>query len=88
MYLAQDRSDIQVAVKEFCRAMSNPTVGDEKNMKVLARYLVGNPRVKKVFGYQEALHIEEGLADQYGLFRTGTMIQMRLHSAGDVQEIY
>ena len=39
-YLSQDRSDIQFAVKELCRSMSNPTEGDWTALKRLGRYLV------------------------------------------------
>ena len=39
-YLCQDRSDIQFAVKELCRAMSEPTQGDWMALKRLGRYLI------------------------------------------------
>merc|ERR1711873_57450 len=39
-YLAQDRSDIQYAVKELCRNMSCPPRGDWKTLKRLSRYLL------------------------------------------------
>ena len=43
-YLALDRPDIQYAVKEIARRMSQPTGEDWKLLKRLARYLVGAPR--------------------------------------------
>ena len=51
-YLAQDRIDIQFAVKEMCRFMSAPKVEHWSQLKRLARYLKGCPRVKCLFGYQ------------------------------------
>merc|ERR1711911_187427 len=52
-YLAQDRTDIQFAVKELSRSMSAPTEGDWMSLKRLGRYLVGKTRVKVQFRYQE-----------------------------------
>ena len=52
-YLAQDRIDIQYAVKELSRAMAAPTVGDWKKLKRLGRYLVGKPRVVTSYPWQE-----------------------------------
>ena len=48
-YMAQDRTDVQFAVKELCRSMSNPTVGDWTALKRLGRYLVDKTRVKVRF---------------------------------------
>ena len=45
-YLAQDRTDIQFAVKELSRSMSAPTEGDWMALKRLGRYLVNKTRVK------------------------------------------
>ena len=44
-YLSQDRSDIQYAVKELSRGMSQPTLGDWQGLKRLGRYLVNKERV-------------------------------------------
>merc|ERR1711973_531261 len=52
-YLAQDRTDIQYAVKELSRSMSKPTEGDWAALKRLGRYLVGKTRMKVLFKYQE-----------------------------------
>ena len=48
-YLSQDRGDIKYAVKELSRRMAKPRVKDIEQMKKLARYLKGNPRVIQVF---------------------------------------
>jgi len=50
LYLAQDRSDIQFAVKELSRQMSQPTKRYWKALVRLGRYLIGKPRV--VLDYQ------------------------------------
>merc|ERR1711873_342837 len=51
-YLAQDRSDIQYAVKELCRNMSCPTRGDWKVLKRLSRYLLDKVRARTLYKYQ------------------------------------
>ena len=51
-YLAQDRTDIQFAVKELSRGMSNPTARDLRRAKRLGRYLIGKPRVVNKYNYQ------------------------------------
>ena len=43
--LGQDRHDIQYAVKEACREMSQPFRGGMKKLKKIARYLAGVPEV-------------------------------------------
>ena len=52
LYLSQDRSDIQYAVKELSRYMSKPRKSDQERLKKLGRYLAGRPRVRTLFGYQ------------------------------------
>jgi hypothetical protein len=52
-YLAQDRPDIQFAMKEICRSMSSPTVNDWPSVKRLARYLLGAPRMVVKYGFQK-----------------------------------
>ena len=52
--MAQDRTDVQFAVKELCRSMSNPTVGDWAALKRLGRYLVDKTRVRIKLPYQES----------------------------------
>ena len=51
-YLAQDRSDIQFAIKELSRSMANPTTGDMIRLKRLARYLKGSPRLVMNYPWQ------------------------------------
>ncbi len=62
-YLALDRPDIQYAVKELCRAMAKPTVGDRRKMKRLARYLVGRPRVVTKYDFQDKVEQVDGFTD-------------------------
>ena len=51
-YLAQDRPDIQYAVKEAARRMSKPTTGDWGLLKRIGRYLLGAPRALQTFRWQ------------------------------------
>ena len=51
-YMCQDRSDVQFAVKELCRSMSDPSEADWLMLKRLARYLIGRTRVVLKYGYQ------------------------------------
>ena len=51
-YLAQDRCDIQYAVKELSRSMSKPTKGCWDKLKRLGRYLIGKSRSVQMFPYQ------------------------------------
>ena len=52
-YLAQDRSDIQFAVKELSRKMSSPDEDDWPRVKRFAQYLVHTPRIVVKFNYQK-----------------------------------
>ena len=54
VYLSQDRSDIQYAVKELSRQMSKPSRADVEKLKHLARYLIGRERAVIHFDYQSA----------------------------------
>ena len=54
-YLCQDRSDIQFAVKELCRTMSEPTHGNWTALKRLGRCLIGRTRMVNTFQYQSQL---------------------------------
>ncbi len=62
-YLAADRMDIQYAVKEVCKAMSCPTVGDRRKLKRLARYLLGKPRLVSRYDWQERPDELTGFSD-------------------------
>jgi hypothetical protein len=55
-YLCQDRSDIQFSVKELCRTMSEPTVGNWMALKRLGRYLVNKARVTIALDYQDKVN--------------------------------
>ena len=44
-FLAQDRADIGEATKTLARSMSRPTAGAWRDLKHLARYLLGRPSV-------------------------------------------
>ena len=52
-YLAQDRSDIQFAVKELARTMSSPTRGSWKGLVKLGKYLKTHNRSGYSYPYQE-----------------------------------
>ena len=52
-YLAQDRPDVQYAVKEIARRMASPTGRDWALLKRLARYLLGAPRGILHFYWQD-----------------------------------
>ena len=52
-YLAQDRTDVQYAVKELSRRMSTPKGYDWASAKRLGRYLANKTRSALHFGYQE-----------------------------------
>ena len=52
-YIAQDRAEIQFAVKELARGMSAPTVEHWAALKRLGRYLKGCPRIVTRFEYQD-----------------------------------
>ena len=58
-----DRPDIQFATKELCRGMANPTVGDKRKLKRLARYLIEMPRIVSKFAFQEEPHELTGFSD-------------------------
>ena len=51
-HLGQDRSEIQFALKELGKEMSNPNPGSWLKLKRLLRYLKSNPRYRCWCGYQ------------------------------------
>ena len=53
-YLALDRPDIAFSAKECCRGMAAPTVGDQRRLRRLARYLITCPRVVWCFAWQDS----------------------------------
>ena len=54
-YLAQDRCDIQYAVKELCRLMSKPTEAGWRKLIRLAKYLIHRPRLILQYHWQDPL---------------------------------
>ena len=52
-YLALDRPDIQVGVKEAAKKMFAQRASDWKLLKRLGRYLKGHPRAVQVFVWQD-----------------------------------
>ena len=56
-YLAQDRAEIQFAVKELSRRMSKPRRVGMKQLIKFGRYLKGKPRVVNLFRYQKSWKI-------------------------------
>ena len=62
-YLAQDRPDIQYAVKELARGMSSPTEADAQKLKRLGRYLLGKPRMVLNFNYQNHISFLDSRVD-------------------------
>ena len=51
-YLGQDRSEIQFAIKELSKDMSNPNRKSWGKLKRLLRYLKGCPRYRMLYRYQ------------------------------------
>ena len=51
-YIAQDRPDVQYAVKELCRRMSDPDEDYWKRLMRLGNFLRGKPRAVSRFGWQ------------------------------------
>jgi hypothetical protein len=71
-YLAQDRCDIQYAVKELSRGMQNPTKGHVRALQRLGRYLIGRTRYVVTFRRQAnniALHTRVD-TDRVGCLKT------------------
>ena len=56
-YLALDRADLTYSAKELCRRMSEPTVADLAQLRRLAKYLAGAPRLMYSHPWQEAAGI-------------------------------
>ena len=62
-YLAQDRPDLQFAVKELCREMSTPTTRSWKRLKRVARYLLQYPVLSYRFERQCSQPVVEVFVD-------------------------
>ena len=52
-YMALDRSDIRLAVKELTRHMSKPRNKYYKQLVHLGKYLLGKPRIVTKYEYQK-----------------------------------
>ena len=50
--MALDRPEIQFAVKECAKSMSNPTQADLLKLKRLGRYLKGHPITATIYRWQ------------------------------------
>ena len=83
-YMTLDRSDTQFAVKEMSTGMAAPTLGNWRQLKRLARYLKGRPRV---------IHVDSsaaiGVARRRGNgklrhVRVGTLWIQELVEEGDI----
>ena len=62
-YIAQDRADIQYAVKELCRRMSDPDENCFNRLKRLGRYLRGKPRAVSRFPWQTCPGTQDVFSD-------------------------
>ena len=62
-YLAQDRPDVQFAVKEIARRMATPRANDWQLLKRLARYLLGAPRGILKYCWQSRPSVADGYVD-------------------------
>ena len=61
-YLGLDRPDLQFAIKEVCREMSNPTQGSHKRLQRIGQYLDSHKRVVWSFEWQDPVSV----LDVYG----------------------
>ena len=52
-YLSQDTPDLMFGTKEGCRGMANPTRGDWRKLKRIARYLCGREAVRWKYVWQD-----------------------------------
>ena len=62
-YVAQDRAEIQYAVKELCRCMSAPNQDSWAKLKRLGRYLLGRPRAVSAYNWQRATDVLDIYSD-------------------------
>ena len=63
LYLSQDRSDIQYAIKEASRSMSSPKRSDWEKLKRIGRYLLDKKRYVIHYPYQEEVQKLETWVD-------------------------
>ena len=57
-YLSQDRPDLKFASMQVCCAMARPTMRDMERVKRIRRYLVGRPRARCWFRWQQSGELE------------------------------
>ena len=57
-YLSQDRPDLKLASMQVCCAMAKPTMRDMERVKRICRYLVGKPRARCWFRWQQSGELE------------------------------
>ena len=62
-YISQDRADIQYAVKELCRRMSDPDSHCQARLVRLGRYLRGKPRAIALFPWQTCSGTQDVFTD-------------------------
>lgn len=62
-FVAQDRPDVQYAVKEVARGMANPRAQDMDKLIRLGKYLLGKPRYVMVFTKQRDVHAIHSFGD-------------------------
>ena len=62
-YMAQDRAEIQYAVKELCRTMSAPNNDSWSKLQRLAKYLAGRPRAVSLYSWQCATDVVDVYSD-------------------------
>ena len=53
-HLSQDRQDLKFASMQVCCAMARPTMRDIERVKRIGRYLVGKPRTRRWFRWQQS----------------------------------
>ena len=55
-YLGHDRPDVQYAIKQCSKSMSNPTESSWDSMKKVGRYFIANPRAIQLFKWQTEIN--------------------------------
>ena len=57
-YLSQDRPDLKFALMQVCCAMAKPAMRDMERIKRVGRYLIGKPRARCWFRWQQSGELE------------------------------
>ena len=66
IYLSQDRPDLKFASMQVCCAIAKPTMRDMERVKRIGRYLVGKPRARCWFRWQQSGELETYLDAVWG----------------------